>query len=390
MGTLSKKRTVAVKRSATRKAATTRKLPKATMANSSRRAAAPRVDKSAPAPAPRRRPARARPFVIDFHAHVVDPAVVAFSKGHVINTAEPNFTGVSQEAITAWRNWRAVVDMKMTDPKVRLADMDKLGIDMQVLTPSLVHQYTYWADPADSLAMEQRTNNRIAEMVAKAPDRFVGLGGVPLQDPALAVSEMRRCVGELGLRGIEVSSHAEPTELGDPSLRVFWAEAEKLGAVIYLHPSGVAAPRYQKFQLWNSVGQPLEEALAMSSLFYEGVLDAYPKLKICVAHGGGYLPFYTGRVDRNFANKGFTRIHMTKSPTQYLREHFWYDTCLYNEDMLEFLVKKVGSSRLVLGSDYPVGEADPIGFVRRARGLSSADKADILGRNAAALLGLSL
>lgn len=333
---------------------------------------------------------RRRSLVIDFHAHVLDPEAVAFSRGHVVNTAAPDFTGVSEQAVAAWKKWRQSVDLKMVDPKARLPDMDKLGIDVQVLTPSLVHQYTYWADPETSLRMEQHTNNRVAEMVAAAPDRFVGLGGVPLQHPDMAIAEMRRCMGELKLRGIEVSSHAEPMELGDPKLRAFWAEAEKLGAVIYLHPAGIVQPRWGKFQLWNSVGQPLEEALAMCSLFYEGVLDAHPKLKICVAHGGGYLPFYAGRVDRNYFAKGFTRTNMTKSPSEYLRAHFWYDSCVYNVDMLEFLVKKVGASRIVLGSDYPVGEADPIGLVRRARGLSAADKEDILGRTAAKLLGLSI
>jgi len=339
---------------------------------------------------PRRSRARRRPFVIDFHAHVVAPEVVAFSKGHVVDTGVPDSAGVSESLKEDWKKWRQTVDLKMGDPKVRLQDMDKMGVDVQVLTPSLVHQYTYWADPETSLGMEQRANNRIAEMVAVAPDRFVGLGGVPLQHPDLAIGEMRRCLGELKLRGIEVSSHAESMELGDPKLRAFWAEAEKLGAAIYLHPAGVVQPRYGKFQLWNSVGQPLEEALAMCSLFYEGVLDAFPKLKICVAHGGGYLPFYAGRVDRNYFGKGFTRVNMTKSPSEYMRRHFWYDSCVYNADMLEFLVKKVGASRIVLGSDYPVGEPDPIGFVRRVRGLSAADKEDILGRTAAKLLGLSI
>ena len=338
-----------------------------------------------------RRSGRARrPFVIDFHAHVVEPEVRAFSQGHVVNTAIPDLTGVSKRDVTAWNNWRQMITSKMVDPMVRLRDMDETGVDVQVLTPSLVHQYTYWADPETSLKMEQRANNRIAEMVALAPDRFVGLGGVPLQYPDLAIAEMRRCLGELKLRGIEVSSHAESMELGDVKLRGFWAEAQKLGATIYLHPAGVVQPRYEKFQLWNSIGQPLEEALAMCSLFYEGVLDAYPKLKICIAHGGGYLPFYAGRVDRNFFGKGFTRVNMSKSPSEYMRGHFWYDSCVYNVDMLENLVRKVGAPRIVLGSDYPVGESDPIGFVRRARGLSAADKEDILGRTAAKLLRLSI
>lgn len=352
-------------------------------------AAAAKISRATPA-SPRANRARRRPFVIDFHAHVVDTEVVAFSQGHVVNTAVPDFTGISEQVKAAWKKWRQSVDLKMVDPKVRLRDMDKMGVDVQVLTPSLVHQYTYWADPETSLRMEQHTNNRVAEMVAVAPDRFVGMGGIPLRHPDLAIAEMRRCLGELKLRGIEVSSHAESMELGDPKLRAFWAEAEKLGAVIYLHPAGVVGPRYTKFHLWNSVGQPLEEALAMCSLFYEGVLDAHPKLKICIAHGGGYLPFYAGRVDRNYFDKGYTRVNMTKSPSDYMRAHFWYDSCVYDVDMLEFLVRKVGASRIVLGSDYPVGEPDPVGFIRRARRLSAAEKEDILGRTAAKLLGLSI
>ena len=331
-----------------------------------------------------------RPFVIDFHAHVTVPEVVAFSKGHVVNTAVLEIPGASKKVIEDWTKWRESLRVRLVDPQVRLREMDKMGVDVQVLTASLVHMYTYWADSETSLKMERLANDRIAAMVAVAPDRFVGLGGVPLQDPAAALGELRRCMGELKLRGVQISSHAESMELGDPLLRPFWAEAEKLGAALYVHPAGVVEPRYRKFQLWNSIGQPLEEALAMASLFYEGVLDAYPKLKLCIAHGGGYLPYYAGRVDRNFREKWFTRTNMKKSPTEYMKKNFWYDSCVYNPDMLEFLVRKVGASRIVLGSDYPVGEADPVGFIRKARGLSAADKENILGRTAAKLLGLSI
>ena len=331
-----------------------------------------------------------RPLVIDFHAHVVVPEVVAFSKGHVIDTSIPKHPGIPEKAVRAWDKWRESNRLKMSDFQVRLREMDRMGVDIQVLTPSLVHQYTYWADPETSLKMERFTNDRVAEMVAIAPHRFVGLGSVPLQAPNLAVGELHRCMKELGLCGVEVSSHAHTMELGDARLRPFWAAAENLGAAIYLHPTAKTEERYTKFQWWNSIGQPLEEAFGMSSLFYQGVPDSFPKLKLCIAHGGGYLPFYAGRVDRNYRQKSFTRVAMKKSPSRYMREHFWYDSCVYNVDMLEFLVRKVGASRIVLGSDYPVGEDDPVGFVRSARGISSADKERILGLNAAGLLGLRI
>ena len=130
--------------------------------------------------------------------------------------------------------------------------------------------------------------------------------------------------------------------------------------------------------------------MAMATLWYEGVLDEFPNLKICVAHGGGYLPYYAGRVDRNYMDKPYTRVHMTKSPSAYMRENFYYDTSVYNLDLLETLAQKVGASRLIMGSDYPSGEDDPVGFVMQARGISAQDKAAILGTNAAKFLGISV
>ncbi len=127
--------------------------------------------------------------------------------------------------------------------------------------------------------------------------------------------------------------------------------------------------------------------MAMSYLFYEGVMDRFPKIKILIAHGGGYLPYYVGRQDRNYLEKASTRVNMSKSPSAYLRQ-FYYDSCVYDLDVFEFLVKKVGAGRILMGSDYPVGEDDPIGFVRNSRVISAADKEKILWKNAARLLGI--
>jgi aminocarboxymuconate-semialdehyde decarboxylase len=328
--------------------------------------------------------------VIDFHAHTVVQEVREFSKGHVVQTSDPKNSSMSQEAIKSMETWIASNRRKMTDYRERLKDMDEMGVDIQVLTPSLVHQYTYWAEPEISLKMEQLTNNCLAESVAVNPERFIGLGSVPLQSPPHAIQELERCMGELGFKGIEISSTAEHMELGDAKMKPFWAAVERLGATVYLHPSGITDARYVRHQLWNSVGQPLEEAMAMSSLIYEGVMEAFPQLKICIAHGGGYLPFYAGRLDRNYREKPFLHTQMTKSPSDYLKENFWYDSCLYNVDMLEYLVEKVGSDRIVMGSDYPVGESDPVGFIRDSQKISDTDKDAILGLNAAKLLGLSV
>jgi aminocarboxymuconate-semialdehyde decarboxylase len=349
------------------------------------------VPKTTTAAAGRRLPRR--PFVIDFHAHVVVPEVVAFSREYTVAAASgalPDHPKMTEAAKERARKWGEKARRRMVDFEERVRLMDKAGVDIQVLTASLVVQFTYWADPEASLRMERLTNDRIAEIVAHHPDRFVGLGGVPLQSPELAIAELERCMGELRFKGVQISSAAGDMELGDPRLRPFWARAQALGAAIYIHPAGITDRRYQRHQLWNSIGQPLEEAMAMASLFYEGVLEEFPKLKICIAHGGGYLPFYSGRVDRNYFDKPFLRLDMKRSPSGYMKRKFFYDTCVYDLDMLEYLIRKVGPDRIVVGSDYPVGEDDPIGFVRQARRLSADDREKIYSRNAAKLLGLSL
>ncbi len=338
-----------------------------------------------------KRAARARrPVVIDFHAHMRVPEVVALCKGHCPDSSIPDDPRYTQEARRLDEQWRERNARRTSDVATRLKLMDEQGVDIQVIAPSGVTQYTYWAPPEESLRMERMVNEGIAELVAKQPDRFVGIGSVPLAAPELAVREMQRCIAELGLRGIQISSNAEAMELGDARLKPFWAAAERLGVPLFLHPAGMREARLYPFHMWNSIGQPFEEAMAMCSLFYEGVLDEFPKLKICVAHGGGYLPFYAGRVDRNYEEKAFTRVAMTKSPSEYLRQHFWYDSCVYNADMLEFLVRKVGAERIVMGSDYPSGEEDPVGFVRRCKALSASEKEAVLGGNAAKLLRLSI
>jgi len=129
--------------------------------------------------------------------------------------------------------------------------------------------------------------------------------------------------------------------------------------------------------------------LAIASLIYEGVLEAFPKVKICISHGGGYMPLCIGRIARNYLEKPTTRVNMKKSPDDYLRQ-LYYDSCVYDHDVLRHLVEKVGASQVILGSDYPVGEWKPIEFVRAAPGISDADKEKIIGLNAAAMFGVAV
>jgi aminocarboxymuconate-semialdehyde decarboxylase len=330
----------------------------------------------------------ARPRAIDVHAHVIVPEVYAVAAEHNIFSELPTDFGVTDEMRGQIKERAKTVLGRMSDLSERVAKMDAMGVDVQVLSASLVHQGLEWADAQTSLRLARTTNDWIARAVAGNPTRFVGLGTLPLHVPPLAVAELERCRRELGLRGVAISTTAGTMELGDGALRPFWAKAEALDALVYIHPGGNRDRRFKRFHLWNSVGQAFEEAMAISSLMYDGVLESFPRLKICISHGGGYMPYYMGRIDRNYVEKANTRVNMTKPPIDYLRM-LYFDSCVYERPVLQHLVDKVGADRVLLGSDYPVGEGMPIEFVTDIATLSAAQKERIVSGNAAALLGMA-
>ena len=334
-----------------------------------------------------KQPARSR-CVIDFHAHLMLPDIYAITGPHSMFVKSNTDPTMSKEARQGVQKREAMLMSRMSDVTERIVHMDAMGVDMQVLSSSLVQQSTYWAEPQESLRLERTLNDHMAAVVAANPKRLIGLGGVPLVAPPLAVSELTRCMRELGLAGVGISTTARDMELGDAALRPFWEKAEELGAVVYIHPAGNTGARFEKWYLWNSIGQAFEEAMAIASLMYEGILDAFPQLKICVSHGGGYMPYYMGRIARNYLEKPATRVNMKKSPTDYLRM-LYYDSCVYEPEVLEALVKRVGADRVVLGSDYPVGEQKPIEFVESCA-LTAAEKDKIIGVNAARLFGVAV
>jgi len=334
-----------------------------------------------------KQPARSR-CVIDFHAHLMLPDIYAITGPHSMFVKSNTDPTMSKEARQGVQKREAMLMSRMSDVTERIVHMDAMGVDMQVLSSSLVQQSTYWAEPQESLRLERTLNDHMAAVVAANPKRLIGLGGVPLVAPPLAVSELTRCMRELGLAGVGISTTARDMELGDAALRPFWEKAEELGAVVYIHPAGNTGARFAKWYLWNSIGQAFEEAMAIASLMYEGILDAFPQLKICVSHGGGYMPYYMGRIARNYLEKPATRVNMKKSPTEYLRM-LYYDSCVYEPEVLEALVKRVGADRVLLGSDYPVGEPKPVEFVASCV-LAEEDKEKIIGLNAARLFAITV
>ncbi|HXQ49744.1 MAG TPA: amidohydrolase family protein [Stellaceae bacterium] len=338
--------------------------------------------KAAPKKAARKARAR-RPVVIDFHAHIVMPEILAATYEQSLYAQCFARKGPDGRA-------EPIPDMmmgRMTDTGQRLAAMDAMGVDIQVVSPSILHQCSYALPDEEALSLERTSNDRVAELVAKRPDRLIGVGSVPLQNVALAVAELERAVRQLGLKGVVISSHVNGAELGDPRHDPFWEKAQGLDAAIFMHPAGNTDPRMKRHGRLTSIGQQVEEALAVSSLVYDGVMDRFPRLKIAIAHGGGFLPYYAGRLDF-FHRSGYSR-QLQGDFSSYL-PRFFFDSIVFNRDMLEFLAHKVPAGQIMLGSDYPFGESDPVAFVRGARRLPGAAQDAIVGANAARFLGMSL
>lgn len=279
---------------------------------------------------------------------------------------------------------------KMDSLEERLKDMDAMGVDIQAVAVS-VYQYYYWADPEVGAKVTRLINEELAEQTSRFPDRFAPLGTVPLQDTEAAVAELRYCVGELGFRGLEINSHVEGSEIADSRLDPFWAEVEKLGAVVVVHTNGhPAKERLQSHNFVNLLGHAFEATLAIAHLIFNGVMERHPNLKIVVVHGGGYLPAYAGRIDHAWRAREDVREGVPNSPGSYLRR-FFFDTMVFEPDQLEFLIDKYGADHVLLGTDYPydMGEEDPLGLIGRVEGLSQ-DQIDLIaGGNAARLLGFA-
>jgi aminocarboxymuconate-semialdehyde decarboxylase len=234
--------------------------------------------------------------------------------------------------------------------------MDRLGIDVAVLslTPTL---FFYWLDTAEAADFCRLANESLARFV-KQSDRLHGVAVVPLQDPEAAAVELRRAVGELGLRGAEIGTTVEKTPLDDRRHDPFFAAAAELDVPVILHPYYVGTrPNLADFYMTNLTGNPLETCISASRLILSGWMDRHPAVKVVLVHSGGFMPFQIGRLDHGHRVRKETNAHITAPPSSYLRR-FWYDTITHAATPLKFLVDLVGADRVVLGTDLPFDMAD--------------------------------
>jgi aminocarboxymuconate-semialdehyde decarboxylase len=335
--------------------------------------------------------ARGKWFTIDIHCHVQNPAAAAMVHGHEAAVEQPRVRFANERTREVNRQQAERTLVQSTSVEQRLADMDHMGIDIQAISPSPVQTY-YGLNPDLGIATARVVNDNIADIVGRHPDRFVGLGTVPFQAPELAVAELERLHKTLGIRGIEIATNVGGEDLSAERFRKIFARCEELGTTIFMHPTGFPeARRFGDHYFTNIIGNPLDSTMAVHHLIFGGVLHDHPNLKLVVAHGGGYLPAYSGRIDHGAAARPDCGEHLHAMPTTYLKR-LYFDTIVFTHHQLEYLVAQFGADHVLMGTDYPadMGEVDPIGFIEGAEGLGDAERRAILGRNAARLLNIEV
>jgi aminocarboxymuconate-semialdehyde decarboxylase len=273
--------------------------------------------------------------------------------------------------------------------------MDEQGIDVEALS---INPYWYKADRDVARQLVSIQNEKLAQACAANPERFVAFATIALQHPDLAAEQLEEGVKKYGLRGAGIGGSVNGEEISDPKFHPFWAKAEQLGVLVFIHPQGTAelnATNRLKGNglLDNIIGNPLETTIALSHLIFDGTLDRFPGLKICAAHGGGFLPSYAGRSDQGcqvFPARcpGGTHGPIKKKPTEYLKQ-MYYDNIIFTPEAMRHIIAEVGAGQIVIGTDYPYPwTKTAVELVMSTPGLSDDERVAILGGTAAKLLGI--
>ena len=284
---------------------------------------------------------------IDVHAHII-PANLMKSK---LLSPEIEEIGAGVYSYVIWGNRIRPAYAALTDENEHLAYMDAQGIDVEVLSTS-PYLFGYDKDPAFGRELTRAFNDELADICKKHPDRFIGLGSVPLQDTPSAVEELKYCVTKLGFAGVELCSHVCEEDLDEDRFADFFAAANELGCSILIHPHNIPPrKRLTKYYTANLIGNPIETTLTASRMLLSGFFNKYPKLRVCFAHGGGAFPYVYSRIKNGFAVR--PEIKSDILPTVDLPDNMYFDSIVFEEKTFRFMIDAVGLDRVVLGTDYP-------------------------------------
>lgn len=313
--------------------------------------------------------------VVDIHAHHFVPEVIDLVRGTPL---EAEFKGQAGNKLRyLGPHWQQY--------------MDKEGIDIMALN---MNPWWYAADRDLARRICDLQNQKTAEWCKRYPDRFVGMATVALQYPDLAAQQLEEGVKKMNMRGAPIGGSVEGLELSDRKFDPFWAKAQELDVVLFMHPQQATGTTANtrldgKGALGNTIGNPLETTVFLSHLIFEGTLDRFPGLKICAAHAGGYLPSYLGRSDARCGRGGGQGDCTKLKPSEYFRRNLYIDTMVFREEGLRHLVAEVGVDHMVYGTDWPFDWPVGIDFVLNASFLTDAQKEAILGGNLIKLLRIN-
>ena len=327
--------------------------------------------------------------VIDMHTHALSKRVEPLVAGHYDPMDNPYRRDMSPASRDTDAEQGKLLPKLMLDIAARREVMQRMGVDFQVIAPAPAQQH-YWADEDLQCALSRVQNEDIAALVAQDPAHFAGMGTLPMRFPARAIEEAVHAVETLGLRGFQIDTRVETVELSAPAFDPLYARLAKLRVPLFVHPLGFShGQRLAPFFMVNSVGQPIEETLAISHFIMGGVLDRHPDLAIVIAHGGGFYPFYSARMDHAWKVRPEVRKLTADAPSSYLKR-LWFDTCVFAPQLIDALVATVGIDRVMMGSDYPfdMGDDDPVGLVRRTK-LSHSELEKVLCSNAKGLFKIA-
>lgn len=277
---------------------------------------------------------------------------------------------------------------EFSSAEAKIASMDRRGLDIAYISPAPM-VFFYWLDAGTALEASRIINDGIANMAAAFPDRLRGMGTLPLQDPDAAIAELERIVKDLDFRAIELGTSIEQEQLADPRFRPVLRRAQELKVFVFAHPYAFSGEcGLEKYYLRNLIGNPLQSTIMVANLMFSGALDELKQLKICLAHGGGFVPYQIGRFVHGHQCRKETRELTKTSPYKFLRR-FYYDTITHDPRALRYLIDLVGADRVTIGTDAPfdMGDEAPIDTVRAVKGLTAAEREQICSRTATALAG---